>query len=682
MRSMSVESTPAPYGAWESPITAQMLASASRPLSFPGFAGDELWWVEGRSEEAGRATIMRRAANGTVSELLPTPWSARNRVHEYGGRPWVAVPTDGGHALVFTHWGDHRMYRLDPGSDTPAPLTPEPAIDAGLRYSDLVLGPDDAEVWAVRERHDGDTITRHIVAIPVDGTAHDDPTEVDELVAGSDFLACPRPSADGRRLAWLAWDHPNMPWDAAELRVGEITPDGVVAQWRTVLGGDGASVCQPEWAGEDTLYAVCETTGWWNLYEVPLDGELRPLADREEEFGTPLWMLGFATYAPLEDGRLAVTHQGPSGDRLGVLDPASGELTDLDLPYTSWAPLLAGNGRRVTDVAAGTTSPPAVVIVDIPAPADVERIRRNGAVPAPMTTVRWATEPDELPDAAYLPDVEQVTLAAENGRDVHANVYPPKNPRFTPLEDERPPYVVFVHGGPTGQSAAELNLRKAYFTSRGLGVVDVNYGGSSGYGREYRERLRGQWGVVDVEDCVAAVRSLVERGDADGQRLAIRGGSAGGWTVLAAVTSTDAFACGASYFGVAELLEFAKTTHDFESRYLDGLIGPLPEAHDLYVERAPLSHVDNVRCPVLLLQGLEDEIVPPEQAELFRDALARKEIPHAYLPFEGEQHGFRKAETIVASTEAELSFYGQVMGFDPPGVPKLALSTGDGKDRV
>lgn len=655
----------APYGTWQSPITADMLASASRPLSFPGFAGEELWWVEGRTEESGRSTVMRRASDGSVHELLPAPWSARNRVHEYGGRPWVAAPVAGGYTLVFTHWGDQRIYRLDPGATVPAVLTPRPDEPAGLRYSDLVVGPDGAEVWAVREQHHGDTITRHIVAVPIDGSAAGDPSEIDELVSGSDFLAYPRPSADGRRLAWLAWDHPNMPWDAAELRVGEITSDGTVEKWSTVFGGPGASAFQPEWAGPDALYVVGERTGWWNLYRVPLDGDAEPLCERTQEFGAPLWMLGFATYAPLADGRLAVVHQRPDGAALGVLDPKKAELDDLELPYSAWAPLLASDGHRVADVAGSTTSPQGIVLVD---PGDHKSTAAE--------VVRWSTDPDELPESTYLPDVEPVTLTGPGDRDIHANVYPPKNPRFTAPDAERPPYVVIVHGGPTGQSDAILDLRKAYFTSRGIGIVDVNYGGSTGYGREYRERLREQWGIVDVEDCVAAVQSLVDSGAADGDRLAIRGGSAGGWTVLAAVTTTDTFACGASYFGVAELLTFAETTHDFESRYLDGLIGPLPATRDRYVERAPLSHVDDVRCPVLLLQGLEDAIVPPHQAELFREALERKGIPHAYLAFEGEQHGFRKAETIIESTEAELSFYGQVMGFEPQDVPVVELSTG------
>ncbi|HZB51508.1 MAG TPA: prolyl oligopeptidase family serine peptidase, partial [Mycobacteriales bacterium] len=376
-----------------------------------------------------------------------------------------------------------------------------------------------------------------------------------------------------------------------------------------------------------------------------------------EEFGAPLWMLGYRTYALLGDGRLAVCH-GTDTTAVAVLDPATGELTDLDLPYTSWQPALAVSGDRAATVAAGPGTGAAVVLVD---------------VAAGTATELRASLPD-LPDPAYLPVPEAITVPGPGERDVHAWVYPPRSPVAVGPDGERPPYVVFVHGGPTTHSPGVLDLEKAYFTSRGIGVVDVNYGGSTGYGRAYRERLRRQWGIVDVEDCVAAVEALVRSGAADGARLAIRGGSAGGWTTLAALTGTDVFAAGTSHYGVAELIDFAAETHDFESRYIDGLVGTLPQDRDVYVERAPLSHVDRLSCPVLLTQGLEDKVVPPAQAEQFVAALSRKGIPHAYLAFEGEQHGFRRAETVIAALEAELSFYGQVLGFTPPDVPVLPLS--------
>ena len=650
------------YGAWPAPIGASDVAVAGIRLSGPTTvhtdSGDEVWWAEARPTEGGRTVIVRRDAAGAVSDVLPAGWNARTRVHEYGGTAWLPLPGGG---LAFADWSDQRVYRLDPGSTAPTPLTPEPAEAAGLRYADPVLAPGGEEIWWVREAHDQGTIRRHIVAVPVSGAAAADPAAVREIAGGSDFLAFPRPAPDGRRLAWIAWDHPRMPWDGTELRVGELGPAGTVTSVATVLGGPDESVLQPEWADADTLYAVSDRSGWWNLYRLPAGGgEPEPLCPRAEEFGHPLWQLGMTTYAVLADGRLVVRH-GTDTLALGVLDPATGELTDLDLPYTLFGSVDV-DGDTVLTTAASPVEPPEVVAVDLPTGA-VTVLRRSMAEP---------------PDPAYLPQPRSIVVAGPGERDVHAHVYPPSSPDAVAPDGELPPYVVFVHGGPTSHSPAILDLEKAYFTSRGIGVIDVNYGGSTGYGRAYRERLRREWGIVDVEDCVAAVQALVRDGLADGERLGIRGGSAGGWTTLAALTTTDAFAAGVSYYGVAELIAFTADTHDFESRYIDGLVGTLPEDRDVYVERAPLSHVDQLSCPVLLLQGLEDKVVPPSQAELFAAALEKKGIPHAYLPFAGEQHGFRKQETVVAALEAELSFYGQVFGFEPPGVPVLPLTPGHG----
>ena len=650
MNGMSLAVTP--YGAWPSPIGAEAVAVAGIQLSTPVPGPDgEVWWAEGRPADAGRVSVVRRDAAGHVSDVLPAGWSARSRVHEYGGSAWLPLPGGG---LVFASWDDQRVHRLDPGATEPVALTPEPAEPAALRYADPVLAPAGDEVWWVREAHSAEGVTRALVAVPLAGGP------VRELVGGSDFLASPRPSPDGRRVAWIAWDHPRMPWDGTELRVGELGPDGTVTATTTLLGGESESVLQPEWADEDTLYALSDRSGWWNLYRLPAAGGTpEPLCPRAEEFGAPLWILGQRTYAPLGDGRLAITH-GTDTDVLGLLDPATGELTDLDLPYTSWQPTVTAAGGTVLAVVAGPTRPQTVVAVDV----------------ADGTARELRVAATDLPDPAYLPQPRSITVPGPGERDVHAHVYPPRSPDAEGPAGELPPYVVFVHGGPTSYSPAVLDLEKAYFTSRGIGVVDVNYGGSTGYGRAYRERLRRQWGVVDVEDCVAVVQALVRDGLADGARLGIRGGSAGGWTTLAALTATDTFAAGTSYYGVAELIEFVAHTHDFESRYIDGLVGTLPEDRDVYVERAPLSHVDQLSCPVLLLQGLEDRVVPPAQAELFAEALRRKGIPHAYLAFEGEQHGFRRRETVIATLEAELSFYGQVFGFTPPGVPVLPLVTG------
>ncbi|HEY8473940.1 MAG TPA: prolyl oligopeptidase family serine peptidase [Natronosporangium sp.] len=653
---MSAAST-TPYGEWVSPISAADLTAATRRLGFPALVGEEIWWTEDRPDQAGRTTVLARRADGRIEELLPAPWGARSRVHEYGGRSVLALPGPAGPALVFANFDDQRLYRLDPGADRPVPLTPRPIGYAGLRYADLVRSPDGDEIWCVRERHHDGDLDRQIVAVPVDGSGADDPAAIRELVGGSRFLAHPRLSPDRTRLAWLAWDHPNMPWDSCELRVGRLV-DGRVESWSTVLGGDSESVFQPEWQDDQHLIVVSDRTGWWNLYRVPAPGTAgapEPLCPREEEFGVPLWQLGAATWGRLPDGRLLCLH-GRGEQRLGVLDPASGELTDLDLPYRTFSATLQVVGDRAVVVAGAPTTPLTVVAVDVAA---------GTAEP-----VRPAVDPADLPDPAYLPVPEPATLAGPDRQPVHAYVYPPRNPDHVGPPGDRPPYVVFVHGGPTSHSPAILDLTKAYFTSRGIGVLDVNYGGSTGYGRAYRERLTGNWGVVDVADVASAATALVERGDADPNRLAVRGGSAGGWTTLCAVTTTDVFAAGTSQFGVTDVRRLAEITHDFESRYVQSLVG---EEH--LDERSPLRRADQARCPVLLLQGSADPIVPREQAEQFRDALVAAGIRHALLVFPGEHHGFRKAESVIRAIEAELSFYGQVMGFDPPGIPVLPLAT-------
>lgn len=397
-------------------------------------------------------------------------------------------------------------------------------------------------------------------------------------------------------------------------------------------------------------------------------GGPQPLCPLAEELGAPLWQLGQTSYAVLEDGRLAVTH-GVGRAQLAVLDPTTGSLEEVAVPFDSLTAVRA-QGTRVSGIASSPTAPTAVVVVEL---ADTSAAVVSLDV---LDTLDDRSSHSAEIEAHWLPVPTAEALPGPDGRTVHALVYPPTHPSVVGPAGDLPPCVVFVHGGPTSQSPAARSLEKAYFTSRGITVLDVNYGGSSGYGRAYRDALREQWGVVDVADCVAAAQALAHQGRVDGDRLVIRGGSAGGWTVLAALTGTDVFAAGASYYGVAELERFAADTHDFESRYLDGLIGPLPQARERYVSRAPLNHVDSLSCPVLLLQGDEDQVVPPSQSELFRDAMVRKGIPHAYLLFAGEQHGFRKAENVATALEAELSFYGQVLGFTPPGIEVLELTRG------
>ncbi len=716
------------YGEWPSPIDGAEVARKQVSLAFPVIDAAGVWWQESRPQEGGRVTVVCQGPDGGKRDLLPMPWNARTRVHEYGGKSYLPLP-DG---FVFANFGDQRLYRCgmaaSPVRPSPQPLTPAPAGDAADRFADFVLSPRGEELWCVRERHsvgqdgagqDGaERITRAIVAVPLDGSAAGDPAAIRVLVSGSDFYAYPAPSPDGTRLAWICWDHPLMPWDGTELRVAALDGAGPVSdksQQRVLMGGDTESVLAPVWRDEGSLYVISDRSGWWNLYLAdmasPPQAPYPPqaLCPREEEFASPLWQLGMSPYAVLGDGRLAVTY-GTGETRLGVLDPDSGRLAELDLPYQVFVSGLSAAGQTIATIAGGPTVPMTVIGVDVPAPGGLGGVVPPGASRAPgglggvvppgasrapggnppVPAVReLSRSAGSLPDPAYLPVPRAARLTGPSGSVVHALVYPPANAAVRGPEGERPPYIVWVHGGPTAQVVPRLDLEKAFFTSRGIGVIDVNYGGSSGYGRAYRERLRGQWGIVDVADAMTAALALATSGEADGKRLGIRGGSAGGWTALAAVTSgigviagpngsgnRGVFAAVASYFGVADLRAFAEHTHDFESRYLDGLVGPLPECDALYAERAPVGHVNDGTCPVLLLQGLDDPVVPPAQAESIAADLAAHGIPYAYITFEGESHGFRKAENIVASLEAELSFYGQIMGFTPPGVPPVPLAGG------
>lgn len=640
----------APYGSWRSPITAVDLAASGHPVGAGAFVGDQIWWLEGRPDQRGRQSVRRLAADGTPVDVLPEPWNARTRVHEYGGGSWLALADE---TLIFTEFSDQRLYRLAAGETEPTPLTPQ----RQWRFAEPQLSPDGAEIWCVREAHAEDgTITRDLCAVPLDGTAADDGSAIRSILGGSNFLAQARVSPDGSRIAWIAWDHPQMPWDGTELRVGTLGPDGTVTEWQRLIGSSSESVLQPEWADDTSLFAITDRSGWWNLCRVTLAGELTEICPQHADFGGPMWVLGSRWYRLLDDGRLlAVRTLGSS--RAGILDPKDGSFTELGLADVALATLGAVAGDRVLLTCSGARRP-----------LGLRELRLSTGE---LTDVRLAV--DSIPDERYLPAPELRTFTGKDDRDVHAVVYRPANPDFTAPEGELPPYLVTVHGGPTSHVLPVLNLDAAYFTSRGIGVVDVNYGGSTGYGREYRDRLKGQWGVVDVEDTVAAVQGLVAAGLADPARVAIAGGSAGGFTVLAALTGTEVFGCGSSYFGVADLMKLVEHTHDFESQYLFGLVGPMPEAAELYRTRSPLSNVDGLSCPVLLLQGLQDPVVPPEQAELFRDAMVAKGIPHAYLTFAEESHGFRQAESQIRSREAELSFYGQVFGFTPPDVPVLEL---------
>ncbi|GAA5210442.1 S9 family peptidase [Streptomyces thinghirensis] len=646
-----------PYGSWPSPIDAALAAAHDGRPDDVAFVGDEVWWTAPRPTEGGRRTLVRRRPDGTEEPVLPAPWNVRSRVIEYGGRPWAALMTDTGPLVVFVNFADQRLYAYRPGGGEPRPLTPVSTVGGGLRWAEPEVRGVRGEVWCVLEEFTGDgpsDVRRVLAAVPLDGSAAGRRDAVRELTgARHRFVTGPRTSPDGRRAAWLAWDHPRMPWDGTELVVAEIGPDGTFRDARTVAGGPEESIAQADWAPDGALLHVSDRTGWWNLYR---DG--RPLCVREEEFGGPLWKLGQRWFAPLDSGLIAVVH-GRGATALGILDPETGEVVDAAGPWTEFAATLAAHGERVVAVGASPRSAYEVVELDA-------RTGRARVIGAPH---------DDAVDPAYYPEPRLRTFTGPAGRDIHAHLYPPHNPGCLAPDGELPPYVVWAHGGPTSRSPLVLDLEIAYFTSRGIGVAEVNYGGSTGHGREYRNRLREQWGVVDVEDCAAVALALAGEGTADRERLAVRGGSAGGWTAAASLATTDVYACGTVSYPILDLTGWGTgETHDFESRYLESLIGPYAEVPDRYAERSPAEHADRVTAPFLLLQGMDDVICPPVQCERFLARMAGRGVPHAYLTFEGEGHGFRRAETMVRALEAELSLYAQVFALHPHGIPTLALN--------
>ncbi|MEY9995649.1 dienelactone hydrolase [Streptomyces sp. V4I8] len=644
------------YGSWPSPIDAALAATHDGHPEYVGFVGDEAWWTEPRPTEGGRRTLVRRRADGTEESVLPAPWNVRSRVVEYGGQPWAGAVVDGRPLVVFVDFADQRLYRYEEGSE-PRPLTPVSQVGGGLRWAEPQLRLGLGEVWCVLEEFTGDgptDVRRVLAAVPLDGSAAEDRDGVRELTdVRHRFVTGPRISPDGRRAAWLAWDHPRMPWDGTELLVADVGADGTLGSARTFAGGPEESIAQVDWSGDGRLLYVSDRSGWWNLYR---DGE--PLCPREEEFGGPLWKPGLRWFAPLACGLVAVVH-GRGSTALGVLDPETGEIVDAAGPWTEFEPTLAVYGERIAAVGASPRSAHEVVELD----TCTGRARVIGA------------EHDDAVDPAYYPEPQIRTFTGPAGDEIHAHIYPPHNPGCVAPAETPPPFVVRAHGGPTSRAPLVLDLAIAYFTSRGIGVAEVNYGGSTGYGREYRNRLREQWGVVDVEDCAAVALALADEGTADRARLAIRGGSAGGWTTAASLTATDVYACGTILYPILDLAGWGDgETHDFESQYLESLVGPLAEVPARYAERSPAAHADRLTAPFLLLQGLDDVICPPAQCERFLARMQGRQVPHAYVAFEGEGHGFRRAETMIRVLESELSLYAQVFGLNPPGIPTLELT--------
>jgi dipeptidyl aminopeptidase/acylaminoacyl peptidase len=626
-----------PYGSWTSPIRVDDIVGDLVRLSDPWIDGDDTYWIEGRPAEAGRSVLVRHGTDGSTVDVTPPPFNVRSRVHEYGGGAYTVA----GGTVVFSNMADGRLYRLDPGDATPQAITPEGAY----RYADLRFDPRRRRFLSIREDHtkDAHDPTAAIVAVPLDG---EHPPRV--LYEGPDFLAAPRPSPDGDRLAWLEWEHPDMPWDASRLRVAQVEDDGSLGASDLAAGGLDESIAQPEWSPDGVLHFVSDRTGWWNLYRL-LDGpRLDPLAPMEAEFADPAWIFDRSSYGFLPDGSIAAVGRARGRDRLFYVTPGS-MVGEVEAPYTEIGTLRVAGGAVVAD--AGTPTEPQMIVALDPATLATSGVLRHASTVAI--------------DPTYVSVAEPITFPTAGGRVAHALYYRPVNSDYVGPEGELPPLVVRSHGGPTSNAANWLELAYQYLTSRGIAVVDVDYGGSTGYGREYRHELDGNWGVVDVDDCVGAARYLVDRGDVDAERLAIEGGSAGGYTTLAALAFRDTFSAGISLFGVADLEMLATETHKFEARYMDRLVGPYPEAADLYRERSPIHVLGDIDCPVLVLQGLEDRVVTPANAEALVGALERNGIPHAYLAFEGEGHGFRGEVAQRRTLEARLAFLGAVFGFTP-----------------
>jgi dipeptidyl aminopeptidase/acylaminoacyl peptidase len=626
----------APYGSWKSPITAELLASTYVALDELRIDGDDVYWNELRPADKGRNVIVQRKPDGTLTDITPPGFSARTRVHEYGGACYLVQNG----TVYFSNYTDQRLYRQDPGSDPP-PLTPP--VD--MRYADGITDHARNRIISVREDHTVKTgqAVNTIVSLDLERGG-----EGEVLVSGNDFYSTPRLRHDGSKLAWLTWNHPNMPWDGTELWVAHVRPDGSLEKSEKVAGGLEESIYQPEWSPDGELYFSSDRTGWWNLYRWR-NKQIESLYPMEAEFGLPQWGFGSRTFVFESPERIICAYTRNGLWHLASLDPRKKTFEPIDTSINQilWGNLAAKDGH-VFVIGGSATEPSSVAQIDLSS-RETEILHRSREI---TVSKEYVSTPDTI------------RFPTENGQTAFAFFYPPKNPEYKAPQGEKPPLLVVSHGGPTSSSPSTLRYEIQYWTSRGIAVVDVNYGGSTGYGRDYRKRLNDNWGIVDVQDCVNATRYLASRREADGGRLGIRGGSAGGYTTLCALAFTNTFKAGASYFGVSDLELLAKDTHKFESRYLDKLVGPYPERRDIYRARSPIDHVDGMSSALILFQGLEDKVVSPDQSEKIFQSVKAKGLPVAYIAYEWEQHGFRRAENIKRSYEAELYFYSKIFQFN------------------
>jgi len=627
----------APYGSWKSPITSDLIVEGTVGLSQPTFDGDDIYWMEMRPKEAGRNVIIKRNATGSSVDVNQPPFNARTRVHEYGGGDYSV--NEG--LVCFSNFSDQRLYRQDGPDATPQPLT----APGEMRYADSCMDQARSRLICVREDHtrEGDEAVNSIVSVSLEpGNGHGS-----VLVEGNDFYSTPRLSPDGSQLAWLTWNHPNMPWDGCELWVGEFAEDGSLSSTRWVAGGAAESIFQPEWSPEGVLYFASDRSGWWNLERITADGGIERVCQSKAELGMPQWVFAMSAYTFASPETIVCSHIDQGVSTFATIDTNTGKLTPIDCPYTDIQFLRAANGLAV--FRGGS-------------PTDVGAIVKFDLKTAQFESLRKSNDRETYPQYFSVP--RAIEFPTEGGLTAHGFFYPPQNPDYRAPDNEKPPLIVKSHGGPTSAASTALSLSIQYWTSRGFAVLDVNYGGSTGYGRQYRERLNKKWGIVDVDDCVNGARYLAERGEVDGNRLIITGGSAGGYTTLGALTFRKVFKAGASHFGISDLESMARDTHKYESQYLTGLLGQYPARKDIYYDRSPINFPERLSCPVIFFQGLEDKVVPPDQAEKMVDAIRAKRIPVSYVAFAGEQHGFRQAKNIKRALDGELYFYSKVFRFE------------------
>ena len=626
----------ASYGSWKSPISSELIVSGSIGLSSVKFDGDQLYWLEGRPAEGGRSVIVGYSADGVKTDITPPPFNVRSRVHEYGGGAFLISQG----IIYFTNFADQRVYIQQIGT-TPQPLTPE----SKLRYADFCLDKTRNLLICVAEDHSNPDTEPENKLVTIDLTTG----EVTTLVDGADFYSSPRLSPDNSQIAWLSWNHPYMPWDSTELYLADLDAEGNLSKIKLVAGGENESVCQPEFSPDGKLYFSSDRTDWWNLYCREPEGEIEAIYPLNAEFGYPHWVFGESVYDFADENTIICTYSQNGTWHLASLDIASNALTDFNFPFTHLA-YLQVQGNNILFTGGSPTQPTAVVKLDL----------TTGENQILQQASNLAIED------GYISQPQQIEFPTDDGKAAYAWYYPPQNQNFSAPPAELPPLLVKSHGGPTAATSASYNLRIQYWTSRGFAFVDVNYGGSTGYGREYRQRLTNNWGIVDVQDCINVAQYLVKQGQVDQNKLAISGGSAGGYTTLAALTFYDTFKAGASYYGIGDLEALATDTHKFESRYLDNLIGKYPQEKAIYQQRSPINHIDQLSCPVAFFQGLEDKVVPPNQAEMMVKALNEKGIETLYITFPDEQHGFRKAENIKKALDGEFCFYGQIFGYQIP----------------